>query len=47
MEQLTEKEKQIITILLQNEIVTLEADDDSQERTESIAEIQSIINKLK
>ena len=33
--ELTEKEKQILRILCQNEIVTLEADDDSQEKKES------------
>ncbi len=47
MEQLTDTEKHILRILCKNEIVTLEADDDSQERTESIAELQAIIEKLK
>jgi hypothetical protein len=47
MEQLTEKEKHILRILCQNEIVTLEADDDSQEKTESINEFNTIIEKLK
>lgn len=47
MEQLTEKEKQILRILCQNEIVTLEADDDSQEKKESINEFNTIIEKLK
>ena len=47
MEQLTEKEKHILRILCQNEIVTLEADDDSQEKTESVNELEVIIEKLK
>lgn len=47
MEQLTETEKHILRILCKNEIVTLEADDDSQETMESIKELEVIIEKLK
>jgi hypothetical protein len=47
MVDLTPTEKLILCHLVKNEIVTVESDDDSAERTESLNELTALLEKLK